>query len=58
MVMDLDFADDLALVSDTIKKAESLLHDLEKAAGLVGLSLNANNTESMVVNISDDSAII
>ncbi len=56
--MDLDFADDLALVSDTIKKAESLLHDLEKAAGLVGLSLNANNTESMVVNISDDSAII
>ena len=56
-VTDLDFADDLALLSDTIQNAESLLHDLEEAAHLVGLSLNARKTEFMQINIEDDSAI-
>ena len=50
-VTDLDFADDLALLSDTIQQAEKLLHDLEYAAKLVGLSLNASKTEFMTVNI-------
>ena len=56
-VTDLDFADDLALLSDTIQNAESLLHDLEEAAHLVGLSLNARKTEFMQINIEDDSVI-
>ena len=50
-VTDLDFADDLDLLSDTIQQAEKLLHDLEYAAKLVGLSLNASKTEFMTVNI-------
>ena len=37
-VTDLDFADDLALLSNTIQDAQSLLHDLEVAAEQVGLS--------------------
>ena len=51
-VTDLDFADDLALTSNTIAGAEKLLHDLEHAADLVGLSLNALKTEYMTVNIN------
>ena len=39
---DLDFADDLALLSDNIAKAQQLLPDLEEAASKVGLQLNAN----------------
>ena len=52
-VTDLDYADDLALLSDTIQKAQSLLHDLETAASLVGLHVNASKTEYMLVNIND-----
>ena len=42
---DLDFADDLAIPSDTISDAESLLHSLEEAAAYVGLYCNAGKTE-------------
>ncbi len=56
-VTDLDFADDLALLSGTIKNAENLLHSLEKAANFVGISLNAQKTESMTININDDTVI-
>ena len=52
-VTDLDYADDLALLSDTIQKAQSLLHDLETAASSVGLHVNASKTEYMLVNIND-----
>ncbi|XP_029636832.1 uncharacterized protein LOC115212131 [Octopus sinensis] len=44
-VTDLDFADDLALISHCIKDAESLLQALEKAANQVGLYCNENKTE-------------
>ena len=55
---DLDFADDLALLSDTIEQAEKLLHDLEHAAQLVGLSLNVAKTEFMTINIDPSDANI
>ena len=57
-VTDLDFADDLALLSDTIQQAQKLLHDLENAAHLVGLSLNAAKTEFMTINIDPADATI
>ena len=44
-ITDLDFADDIALVSDLVANAESLLHSLEKAASLVGLHCNEGKTE-------------
>ena len=37
---DLDFADDLALLSETIENLEELLHSLETAAGQFGLLCN------------------
>ena len=42
---DVDYADDLAVTSDTISNAETLLHQLENAAKDVGLYVNASKTE-------------
>ena len=42
---DLDFADDLALISENIQNASDLLHSLEKAASQVGLFCNEGKTE-------------
>ena len=42
---DLDFADDLALVSETIQNLEELLHALETSASQVGLYCNEGKTE-------------
>ena len=42
---DLDFADDLALITELVEDAEALLQSLEKAAALIGLHCNENKTE-------------
>ena len=42
---DADFADDLALLSDTIEKAQLLLQRVENAAQTLGLRLNVKKTE-------------
>ncbi|KAL5271253.1 hypothetical protein ACHWQZ_G001778 [Mnemiopsis leidyi] len=57
-VTDLDFADDLALLSNTIQEAQSLLNDLEVAAEKVGLCMNSSKTEFMTINIDSEKASI
>ena len=47
----LDFAVALALLSDSIQQAQQLVRDLEHAAKLTRLSMNATKTEHMVLNI-------
>ena len=42
---DLDFADDLALVTELVEDAEDLLQSFEKAAALTGLHCNMNKTD-------------
>lgn len=44
-ITDLDFADDLALVAETIQNLEDLLHSLETSASQVGLYCNEGKTE-------------
>ena len=56
MVTDLDFADDIALVSDTACQAQELLDRVEDAAR-VGLHMNAKKTQCMVFNHQDDVTI-
>ena len=46
-ITDADYADDWVLLADTPAQAESLLHNLEQAAGYHGLYMNANKTEYM-----------
>ena len=44
---DADFADDLALIANSINNAQTLLNSLESAANCVGLYLNDTKTEYM-----------
>ena len=50
MITDIDYADDLALTSDTIEEANQLLHYLEVAAKEIGLHINAKKTEFISFN--------
>ena len=47
---DVEFADDIALVTDSIEEAQHLLRRLEVAALSVGLAMNESKTEYMAVN--------
>ena len=49
---DVDYADDLALLADTIEHATTLLQKLEKEAKEVGLLINARKTEFISYNQS------
>ena len=51
----LDFADDLAITSDTAQNAEELLHAVEEAAAHVGLHCNTTKTE--FISSSNDSTV-
>ena len=56
--MDADYADDIALLANTAAQAESLQHNLELAAGGIGLYMNAHKTKYMCFNqISDISTL-
>ena len=43
-ITDTNYADDIALLANTHALAESLLHILDKAAGSIGLHVNADKT--------------
>ena len=47
IITDEDYADDLAVLADSPAQAEYLLHQQEKAAGGIGLYVNAITTEFM-----------
>ena len=44
---DAHYADDIALLANTLVEAESLLHSLEQTAGGIGRNVNENKTEYM-----------
>ena len=49
-ITDADYADDLALLTNTPNQAETLLHNLERTAAGIGLHVNAHKTEYMCYN--------
>ena len=49
-ITDMDYTDDIALIANTPIQAESLLHNLERAAGGIGLHVNTDKTEYMFFN--------
>ena len=54
---DFNFADDIALVSDSIEKAQALLLSVEGECQKMGLRLNAKKTEVMTFNINEKAKI-
>ena len=53
-ITDADYADDIAILSNTPNQAETLLHSLERAAAGIGLHVNAHKTEYMCFNQARD----
>ena len=49
-ITDADYADDIVLLANTPTQAKSLLHNLEQAAGGIGLHVNADKTEYLSFN--------
>ena len=49
-ITDADYADDTAILANTLNQAEILLHSLEQAAAGIGLHVNAHKTEYMCYN--------
>ena len=54
VITDLDFADDIALLSDTLDQAQELLSRVESAADAVGLQMNVSKTKVMAYNAKED----
>lgn len=52
-VTDIDFADDLALLTEEVSQAQELIDRLQKEASAVGLECNAKKTELQVFNHPD-----
>ena len=55
---DTDFADDIALISESLVNAQSLLQSLEQASNCVGLYLNESKTEYVNKCNSDSDFVI
>ena len=53
-ITDADNADDIAILANTPKQAETLLHSLERAAAGIGLHVIAHKTEYMCYNQTGD----
>ena len=53
-ITDEDYADDITLLANIPDKAETLLHNLKRAAAGIGLHVNAHKTEYMCFNQSGD----
>ena len=49
-ITDADYADDIALLSNTPNQAETLLHSLERATADIGFHINAHKTEYIYYN--------
>ena len=48
---DLDFADDIALLSVKIEQAQSILSSVQRECQKVGIALNAKKTKYIIYNI-------
>ena len=53
MITDLDFADDISLLSDTVEKACKLLREVEQHCNRIGLGINAKKTKVMPINAEE-----
>ena len=54
VITDLDYADDISLLSDRVEQAQELLTRVETECAKIGLRLNAKKTEVITYNILPD----
>ena len=53
MITDINFTDDIALISNTVEQARELLLSVEKECLKVGLQLNTKKNKVLAYNIND-----
>ena len=53
-ITDADYADDIAILANTLNQAETLLHSLERATAGISFYVNAHKTEYMCFNQTGD----
>ena len=58
MMTDLDFADDISLLSDTVEKACKLLTEVERQCNRIGLGINAKKTKVMPMNAEESTVTV
>jgi hypothetical protein len=51
-LQDLDFADDVCLLSEAHSEVQTKIGDLKKEGGMLGLAINTNKTKALRVNTS------
>ena len=56
-ISDTEFADDIALVTNTVKEAEELMREVEAVSACVGLRMNEQKTKYLVENIHEPEGI-
>ena len=56
-ISDTEFADDIALVTNTVKEAEELMREVEAVSASVGLRMNEQETKYLVENIHEPEGI-
>ena len=54
-IIDADYADDIALLANTLAQAETLLHGLERAAASIDLHVNTDNQRGDISTLTDSS---
>ena len=57
VITDLDFADDIAFVTEELEQAQDFLHRVQGNAAKIGLHLNSDKTEFMSFNQAQDSVL-
>ena len=57
VITDLDFADDIALMTEELEQAQYFLHRVQENAAKIGLHLNSNKTESMSFSQVQDTVL-
>ena len=54
-ITDIDYADDIAITTNDMKSANTLLHQIEVTSNEIGLSINTEKTQYMKLNQNSDS---
>ena len=57
VITDLDFADDIALVTEELEQAQDFLHRVQENAAKIGLHLNSDKIEFVSFNQAQDSVL-
>ena len=57
VITDLDFADDIALMTEELEQAQDFLHCVQENAAKIGLHLNSDKTEFMTFNEVQDTIL-